>query len=96
MLVFCDLEPDELVIMGRYIVETTVIQDVEFVSSAGWPEITTGVCGGGVSGPIGRIDGGTMRVANVLFAELMGTATLPAVWFWSCSFAQDESSVGKL
>ena len=82
VLVFCDLEPDELVMgvsMGRYMVETMVIQDVEFVSSVGRLEITTGVCGGGVSGPIARIDGGTMRVANVVFAELMGTATLPAV-----------------
>ena len=37
-------------------VETMVIQDVEFVSSAGWLEICTGVCGGGVAGPIGTID----------------------------------------
>ena len=82
VLVFCDLEPDELVMgvsMGRYIVETTVIQDEAFVSRAGWLEMSTGVCGGGVAGPIGMIEGGTMRVATVLFAELTGTATLPAV-----------------
>lgn len=99
VLVFCNLELDELVmgvLMGRYMVETMVIQDVEFVSSAGWLKISTGVCGGGVAGPIGMIDGGTMRVASVLFAELMGAAILLAVWFWICSFAQDESSVGRL
>ena len=57
--------------------------------------VSTGVCGGGVAGPIGMI-GGTRVVASIPFVELMGTATLPAVWFWSCSFAQDESSVGRL
>ncbi len=78
----CDLEPDDLVMgvsMGRYMVETMVIQDVEFVSRAGWLEISTGVCEGGTAGPIGVIGSGTRRVASILFAELMGTATLPAV-----------------
>ena len=77
-------------------VEMMVIQDVEFVSSAVWLEICTGVCGGGVAGPIGTIDRIPGPVASKLLAEVMGTATLPAVWFWSCSFAQDERSVGRL
>ena len=95
----CGLALDDLVTgisMGRYMVETMVIQDVEFVSRAGRLEISTGVCEGGTAGPIGVIGPGTRRVASIVFAELMGTATLPAVWFWSCSFAQDESSVGRL
>ncbi len=95
----CDLEPDEPVMrlsMGRYMVETVAIQDVEFVSSADWLEESIGVSGGGTAGPTGVIDSVTRRVASMMSAELMGTATLPAVWFWSCSFAQDESWVGRL
>lgn len=95
----CDLKPDGLDMglpMGRYMVETMVIQDVEFVSCAAWMVVSTGVCGGGVSGPIGMIGGGTRVDHGILLVELMGTAILPAVWFWSCSFAQDESSVGRL
>ena len=94
-----DLKPDGLVMglsMGRYMVETIVIQDVKFVSCAGWMVVSTGVCGGGVAGPIGMIGGGTRVDHSILLVELMETATLPAVWFWSCSFAQDESSVGRL
>ena len=63
--------------MGRYMVEIMVIQDIEFVSPAGWMEVSSH--GGGVSGPIGIIGGGTRVVASILFVELMGTATLPAV-----------------
>ena len=95
----CDLELDEPVMglsMGRYMVETRVIQDVEFVSSAGWQGETTGVCEGGTSGPTGVIGSGTRRVACVMFAEPRGPATLFPVWFCSCSFAQDESWVGRL
>ena len=77
-------------------VETIVIQDVEFVSPAGWMVVGTGVCGGGVARPIGMIGGWTRVAASILVVELMGTATLPAVWFWSCWFAQEESSVGRL
>lgn len=65
--------------MGRYMVEMMVIQDVEFVSRAGWMLVSND--GGGVSGPIGIIGLGTRVVASILFVELMGTATLPAVWF---------------
>ena len=58
--------------------------------------VSTGVCGGGVAGPIGTIGGGTRVVSSILLVELMGTTLLPAVWFWSWSSAQDESSVGRL
>ena len=76
----CVLDLDDLgmeLSMGRYMVEIMVIQDIEFVSPAGWMEVSSH--GGGVSGPIGIIGGGTRVVASILFVELMGTATLPAV-----------------
>ena len=77
-----NVKSDNLVMelpMGRYMVETMVIRDIEFVSCAGWMVVSTGVCGGGVAGPIGMIGGGTRVVACILLVELMGTATLPAV-----------------